>query len=281
MYEINETNEYCMVDFTPEAGVMDEKEVELLFLKIEGTSKDYVIFNFSHLDKIGPKQMRPFSIGVKTLKDNHKCVFSVKMQKCLRTQLSDSGVFDLFNFFEKEEEVFKVLDCENPFSKNDKQSKAKLDVKFINPFLKATVNTFGIQANTEITIGTPIRKDDSYKPRIALAGIIGITSKAFTGSLAICFPKEVFLLVYNNMLGSKETEINQDMEDAAGEFTNIILGQAKAELNSEHGYEIGKSIPSIISGDRVDIQHFSNHFSVVVPLSTSAGDFYLDICIEK
>jgi chemotaxis protein CheX len=71
------------------------------------------------------------------------------------------------------------------------------------------------------------------------------------------------------------------MEDAAGEFTNIVLGQAKSELNKLEGYTIEKAIPSIICGEQTTVNHKGADGSLLIPFETDKGMFYLEICIEN
>ena len=68
---------------------------------------------------------------------------------------------------------------------------------------------------------------------VVIVGNLSIASEAFNGSLSICFPEDVFLSIYNSMLFTEETEINEDIVDCAAELTNIILGSAKADIKKK------------------------------------------------
>ena len=48
------------------------------------------------------------------------------------------------------------------------------------------------------------------------------------------------------MLASEMTEVNGDVLDAVGELTNIIAGQAKAQLEQ---YDLRVSLPNVVTGD--------------------------------
>jgi chemotaxis protein CheX len=110
--------------------------------------------------------------------------------------------------------------------------KPKLDANFINPFISGTVSTLKIQCSVDAHAGTAFLKSKtSPKLKTDIAGLIGITSEAFRGNIAICFPEKTFLGIMSQMLGEEFTEINNEVEDGAGELMNIIFGTAKKVLN--------------------------------------------------
>ncbi|OFZ54911.1 MAG: hypothetical protein A2428_11685 [Bdellovibrionales bacterium RIFOXYC1_FULL_54_43] len=154
-----------------------------------------------------------------------------------------------------------------------------MDVEFINPFIRATQVTLETQANTPVKIGKPYLKRDE-KISFDIAGVISLTSNAFKGSIALCFPAKVFLAIYSNLLGEKHDVITKEIEDAAGEILNIIFGQAKAELNHKAGYQIQKAIPTIVRGTNLEVHHLTRNVAVILPFETDSGVFHLEISTE-
>jgi len=158
-------------------------------------------------------------------------------------------------------------------------SRQKIDVEFINPFVRATQVTLETQANTRVKIGKPYLKKEE-KISFDIAGVISLTSNAFKGSIALCFPAKVFLAIYSNLLGEKHDVITKEIEDAAGEILNIIFGQAKAELNHKAGYQIQKAIPTIVRGTNLEVHHLTRNVAVILPFETDSGVFHLEISTE-
>ena len=154
-----------------------------------------------------------------------------------------------------------------------------MDVQFFKPFIDGTKNTLKIQCGLEATPLKPFIKKNAPKVTFDIAGIISLNSTAFQGTIALCFPKQVFLALMNNMLGEAYTEISDDMQDGAAELLNMIFGQAKRVLN-ECGYDIVKAIPSVIKGSQIEIQHVSNEPVIVIPFETTAGIFHIEIANE-
>lgn len=157
----------------------------------------------------------------------------------------------------------------------------KMDVKFFKPFVEGTIKTLLVQCSLESKPGRPFyKKDEKSEPQYEIAGIIGLTCTAFTGSISLCFPKEVFLAVIGGMLGETYEEITEEMEDGAAELMNIIFGQAKRVLNAE-GYDIVKAIPTVIRGDSIVTRHLTSSPTIVLPFDTKAGGFRIEISTES
>jgi chemotaxis protein CheX len=154
-----------------------------------------------------------------------------------------------------------------------------LDVNFINPFLLATVNVLEIQASTKAIQGQIYKKTSKDQFNGDISGVIGLISDAFSGSVVITFPKDTFLKIMSRMLGEEVTVINKDIEDGAGELTNIIFGQAKVSLN-EKGYGIKTAIPSVISGEGHSVLQMTDGPRVVIPFETDVGKFFVEICLS-
>lgn len=155
------------------------------------------------------------------------------------------------------------------------------DVNFINPFLNATKKVLKIQCFLEATPGKPYLKKPSDPMLMGdLSGIIGITSEAFNGSLAISFPEKVFLQIAEKMLGETHKEINTNIVDLAGELSNMILGQAKVELHTV-GYQISQALPSCVWGKDHQVKVFGGGACIVLPFETPAGMFHVEVSTNQ
>src|SRR5688572_11064834 len=93
--------------------------------------------------------------------------------------------------------------------------------------------------------GKPFLKGSGPSPSMDIAAVIGLTSKSFNGSVAICFPKAVFLMIMEKLLGETHKDIDKELEDGASELLNIIFGQAKKVLYAK-GYAIERAVPTIV-----------------------------------
>lgn len=153
----------------------------------------------------------------------------------------------------------------------------KLDTKFVQPFIEATTATLKVQCKIDAKLGKPYLKDKTNNASIIdIAGVLGITSETFNGSIALCFPEKTFLAVMGGMLGETYTTINAELEDGASELTNIIFGYAKRILN-QNGCTLQKALPSIVKGKGIQLSSAVNTPVIVLPFETDQGTFHIEI----
>lgn len=158
-------------------------------------------------------------------------------------------------------------------------TKKRLDTDFLNPFLDATLRVLSVQASTTATAKKAVIKPANEAQLGDISGVIGIVSETFNGSVVISFPEQTFLKIMSSMLGEECTTLSKDIVDGAGELTNMIFGQAKITLN-EKGYGIKTALPSVISGKGHSLQTLTKGPVVLVPFESSAGDFFVEICLS-
>lgn len=151
-----------------------------------------------------------------------------------------------------------------------------MDVRFINPFLEATIDVLKTMAFVEPRPGKPyLKKDDLAKGDVS--GIIGFTGAA-TGSMALSFSEGCILKIVSNMLGEEIKEINGDIKDAVGEITNMVSGAARKKLESL-GLSVSAAIPTVIAGKGHSVSHIMGGPSIIIPFETDQGSFVVDVCI--
>jgi chemotaxis protein CheX len=143
-----------------------------------------------------------------------------------------------------------------------------MDVKYINPFLSATVNVLKTMAFVDIQPGRPYLKKDHVATG-DVSGIIGLTGEA-VGSLSVTFNFELIQLIMRQMLGEEVTEVTNDVRDAAGELTNMISGDARRMLQQE-GLSLSAAIPTIVAGKDHTIKHVVNGPIIVIPFESEGG----------
>ena len=158
-------------------------------------------------------------------------------------------------------------------------STVTLDPEFINPFISGTGKVFETQVGMSLTPGKPEIKKGADSRHMDIAGIINMNCKQFNGTIAICFPEDVFLKIYDAMLDEKVDKIYAEVSDCAGELLNIIYGTAKTILN-EKGYEVEKAIPAVLSGASINLRFKSKIPTLVIPFKCDAGIFWMEIIID-
>ena len=155
----------------------------------------------------------------------------------------------------------------------------KVDTAFIKPFVDGTKETLNTLCGFNAVPGKPFLKKENPAIEIEIAGIIGLTSKSFSGSITISFSEKVFLKIMSKMLGEEYSSITKEIEDGAAELINIIFGHAKRVLNA-NGYEIEKAIPSIARGNSIQTISLTKIDIIVIPFEIEVGTFYIEVTIE-
>jgi len=152
-----------------------------------------------------------------------------------------------------------------------------MEVKFINPFINATLNVLETMAFIKPEAGKPyLKKDDIAQGDVS--GVIGFTGES-NGTVSVTFNKSCILKIVSNIFGEEMTEINNEISDAVGELTNMISGQSRKELE-----EIGKvfhgAIPSVITGKNHKLETLTKGPKTAIPFKTDFGSFTIEVCLE-
>jgi chemotaxis protein CheX len=152
-----------------------------------------------------------------------------------------------------------------------------MDVKFINPFINATLNVLETMAFVKSEAGKPyLKKDDVARGDVS--GVIGITGET-NGTIYVTFDESCILKIVSNMFGEKMTEINNEITDAVGELTNMISGQARKELE-EIGQVFHGAIPSVITGKNHKLIPMTKGPKIAIPFKTDSGNFTVEVALE-
>ncbi len=153
-----------------------------------------------------------------------------------------------------------------------------MDVKYINPFLAATINVLKIMAGVELRPGKPYLKKDAVAVG-DVSGIIGITGDV-TGSLSVSFSFGLIKKIMKNMLQEELTDITEDARDAVGEITNMICGDARRMLE-ENGLKLSAAIPTIIAGRKHTIKHAVSGPIIVIPFEEKSGIAVVEVSMKN
>lgn len=153
-----------------------------------------------------------------------------------------------------------------------------MDIKYVNPFINATLNVLETMAFTKAEAGKPYVKKDQVAPG-DVSGVIGLTGDV-SGTISVSFAEKSILSIVSNMFGEEMKELNEEIKDAVGEITNMISGQARQELENL-GRPLQAAIPTVIMGKNHSISHVTSHPVIAIPFSTANGDFTIEICFEQ
>ena len=226
------------------------------------------ILDFGSTLGISPQAFQPFLVFKKELKGIQKMLFSIGLKEDLLNDIKNRGLEAIFSPEKNIDTVKKAAGL---------RTAKKLDVSFINPFIVATKTALEVQADTEVSVLKPYIKKEALPYDIGIAGVISLITDGFTGSITLCFPTQTFLDIYNKMFEEDNKEINEELEDFAGELLNIIYGQAKVILNDELGHELQKALPAVLTSEKLKIRHTGQGPVFVLPFDSQLGKFHIEI----
>ena len=152
-----------------------------------------------------------------------------------------------------------------------------MDVKMMNPFINATLNVLQTMAFVTAEAEKPYLKKD-HNAQGDVSGVIGFTGEA-NGTVYVTFDESCILAIVSSMFGESVPEINKDIEDAVGELTNMISGQARKELEEANRVFRG-AIPTVISGKQHKLSSMTKGPKIAIPFRTEAGGFTIEVCLE-
>ena len=118
-----------------------------------------------------------------------------------------------------------------------------MNVTVINAFVDSTINVLKMMAFVDATASSPYLKKDN----VAHGDVSGfiVFNGSLVGSLALSFSEACILKVVSNMLSEEINTITSMIQDAAGEITNMISGDARKRLQNE-GLNVSSNIPSCV-----------------------------------
>lgn len=156
----------------------------------------------------------------------------------------------------------------------------KISNEIIDAFGKAAVSILSNKCDIYSEIRPTIIKGASPQSDCVLAGLVGITSANINGSILFGLSSPIFSHAILKLLGENSQVNNPETQDVVVELFDIIFGQAATVLNaSGHGVRI--AVPSVMRGDPIFCSYADSSKVKVVPISTLAGELYLEFLLKE
>jgi chemotaxis protein CheX len=133
-----------------------------------------------------------------------------------------------------------------------------MNVAYVNPFIRATVKVFRVMLGCELA-DPELRPKRDRQPTQDVSGIIEITGPV-TGVVVLGVSRSAAIRATEVLLNEKVDSVNELVRDAVGELTNMIAGNAKAELDS---MQLRVGLPWVVVG---------RHHTLPVPRGVSSFD---------
>jgi chemotaxis protein CheX len=115
--------------------------------------------------------------------------------------------------------------------------------------------------------------------KCSITGMVGFAG-TYSGIISVHCPINLAMKITSNMLGMECDEVNEDLNDAIGEISNMLGGSIKQVL-SKGGMDVKLSIPTVISGDSYTVNALSDSDCVAIPFAIEGDRFLVGLVLKK
>ena len=151
-----------------------------------------------------------------------------------------------------------------------------MDATLVNPFIEGTLHILDTTAFVKAKPEVPFLKKDR-NAQGDISGCIDITGD-LSGTAAISFSEKSILGIVSAMFGEEMTEINDEINDAVGEISNMVAGHVTTKL-AETGKKVSVKFKEIKMGRDAVIGHADDARHVLsIPFRTTKGKVVIEVC---
>ena len=147
-----------------------------------------------------------------------------------------------------------------------------IDIDYINPVISGLEEAFCTMLDCKIE-RTGLGLMENNQALHPVSGIIGISGKG-VGTIVLSMSEGVAIKAASTMLMTAIDSVDVDVLDAVGELTNMIAGNAKAQLEE---YKLSLSLPNVIHGRETELRFPENSQPFTIPFSTDYGKLAVEI----
>ncbi len=121
-----------------------------------------------------------------------------------------------------------------------------LQPQLIDSIKRSAINVFSTMLGVELAPGEASIECSTPDSNDGVVSFVGVAG-AWAGTGIVFCSAELACRVCNHMLLTDNSEVNEEVLDAVGELTNMIIGSVKTDLEVELG-PLGLSIPTVVFG---------------------------------
>lgn len=122
-------------------------------------------------------------------------------------------------------------------------------------------------------------KEPVKRFKCSITGMVGFAG-TYSGVISMHCPANLAMKITSSMLGMECDEVNEDLNDAIGEISNMLGGNVKQVL-SKGGLDVKLSIPTVISGEDYTVNSLSDSDCVVIPFNIGDEKFLVGLVLKK
>ncbi len=150
-----------------------------------------------------------------------------------------------------------------------------MDFLVTNALLHSLYTIFSTMVMLEINPGVPELKQGTGAAGV-VSGLIAMNASGVSGSVALTLTMPAVRAISTSMLGEEFLTLNKEVEDLAGELTNMLVGGAK-QILSEKGHDFDMQLPHMLTGEGHDIVHPVSGKTIILPIAAGGAEFFLEL----
>ncbi|HRI89179.1 MAG TPA: chemotaxis protein CheX [Candidatus Hydrogenedentes bacterium] len=148
----------------------------------------------------------------------------------------------------------------------------------INPFIESVYELFRTMLQAKVERGA-IGVSSGNHARRDITAIIGISGPT-RGTVAIGFPAATAVGMVGRILGTTVHAVDETISDGVSEIVNMVAGSAKAKLKTASEKPLDLGLPTVVLGEKYDVQYPSKAVWLEVPFTSDFGEFNLRVTFE-
>jgi len=113
-----------------------------------------------------------------------------------------------------------------------------------------------------------------------VSAVVGLAGEKVKGAFIVSFSKEVLFRIVSALFGSAPQELNNEVEDAAGEMANMICGAFRRRFEKQ-GVTLKAATPSLITGKDHHIQPLCKSPHLVLLFELEGHPLVVEFCLDK
>lgn len=149
-----------------------------------------------------------------------------------------------------------------------------MDANLVNPFIEGALHILDTTALVKVSPEAPFLKND-FKSRGDITGVLEISGD-LTGSAAITFSEESILGIVSAMFGEEMTEMNEEIEDAVGEISNMVAGHVTTKI-AEMDKKVKVKFVEVLTGRDSEVKHVAGGHVLALPFKTTKGRVFIEL----
>lgn len=150
--------------------------------------------------------------------------------------------------------------------------------KLLQPFITSLQETMEMMVGSSVTPVDPYLKGGSITPG-NVCGVIGFAGAKVMGSVALFFPTDLTLKLFEAMTGEAASEVTHDVTDTVAELSNIVAGGGKTAY-AQQGIRFDIAIPSVVMGESISISYGPGARVMVIPCEYEDSLFHMEIMLK-